>query len=159
MTQGDDLLPVHVKSDEQRREEEQERAEQQMLGDLELLEVMERAYELHRAGVGYRGIAEEIGRPVTTTYRLVQRYIRYCVGTVLDVGTYRGEQLAEINLMRRRVIAEAMVQPRADRPWHFATPILIKLQEREEKLTGMSSAPSPDEFEAMTDEELAAYVA
>jgi hypothetical protein len=89
---------------------------------------------------------------------MVQRHI-LLHAPIQEVGMYRANQLAEIVLIRKKVIAEALIVPRAERPWHMAAAVLIKLQEREEKLTGLANAPTPDEFEAMTDEELAQYAA
>ena len=128
-------------------------------GDLDTWEKMEKAFELHRAGIGYRRIGEQLGMPTMTAYRAVARYIRVSVSQAMDVHAYTGEHLAEIRLTRKRIIAEALAVPRGERPWHFAAPILLKLQEREDKLTGRKDAPGPDEFAAMTEEELARYAA
>lgn len=156
-------LVVWVDPDEAaRREREAERAafEAQVDADLDLAAEMERAYELHAAGVGYRKIAQQLGVSRMRAYRFVQRHIQLHA-PIADPGTYAAQHLAEIAMVRKKVVAEALLLPRAERPFTAAAVVLVKLQEREDRLTRREQRASVtvDEFEAMSDEELAAYAA
>ncbi len=158
MTGSAVVLWVDRRTDQERQaDKERAQAEEQFDSDLKVADLMERAYELHLAGVGYRAIAEEIGVSRMTAYRMVQRHIRMHAPTA-DAGTYAAQQLAEIALVRKKVIAEALTAPREDRQFHVTALVLIRLQEREDKLTRREQRQvSVDEFELMSDEELAEY--
>lgn len=142
----DQQLPVRRGPDESRFE-----------GDLITLDRMRRCFELHAAGVSYAAIADQLGIGKTTAFNYDLRYQRLH-RPIPGAGEYLDRQLAEIDLMRRNVIREAMEAPRGDRAWHFATPVLVKLQEREQRLTGFANAPTVDELEVMTDDEVNAWL-
>lgn len=154
----EDQLPVRYVSDEERHEQQRQAEEAAVNDDLELLSRMERAYELHLAGVGYRKIAEQLGVPTMTCYRMVQKYIRMHA-PIVDPGTYAAEQMAELALCRKKVVAEALLVPREERPFHATALVLLKLQERQDRLTRREQRTTIDEFEAMTDDQLAAHAA
>jgi hypothetical protein len=124
--------------------------------EVRVFDAMRQAFELHVCGVSYRAIGTRLDVPTMTAWRMVQRYVRQHA-PILDPAEYQARQLAEIDMIRRKVLSEAMTAPRQDRPWVAATAALIKLQSREEHLIGFGSRRA-DEFDGMGDEELAAYM-
>ena len=157
-----DYLPVPFLTPEQRWEEqlrdhqerERQRIEEEFGADLDRLERMRKAFELDAMDIPCREIGRRLGCSHMTAWRDIKEYKMYLARTVLDPVEYLGSQLAECSSLRAALwtrLRTGVVD--ADK----AAKAILAVQLREERLLNLTSfAAGVDEFEFMSDEELAA---
>lgn len=156
MTVQPDFLPVPYVSAEdwerERQARERARMEEEFGREADVLERMQKAYEMHLADIPTREIGRRLGVSHMTAWRDIRDYKMYSARSLLNPVEYLGAQLAECSTMRTALWRDMRLRA-VDSP--AAVRALLKVQEREGKLLDLVAfAAKVDEYELMSDEEL-----